>query len=150
MIRPIATFALMVTLAGCGGIRDSKLNPFNWFGQSAPAEKVAVPMKAADPRGMVEQVTQLVVEPIPSGAIIRATGLPPTQGYWDAELVALPVNENGVLVVEFRIFPPITGQDVNTPQSREVVAALHMSNIKLANVREIVVQGETNARSARR
>jgi hypothetical protein len=35
-------------------------------------------------------------------------------------------------------------------QSREITAAISLSNIKLDGIREIVVQGETNARSSRR
>ncbi|MEZ5796544.1 MAG: hypothetical protein R3D63_03060 [Paracoccaceae bacterium] len=53
-------------------------------------------------------------------------------------------------MLEFRIFLPIDRAAVSTPQSREVVVALYLSNIKLEAVREIVVQGETNARTARR
>lgn len=150
MIRQIATLALIAALAGCGAVRDSKLNPFNWFGASAPAEKVVLPEKPADPRGLVQQVVTLVIEPIPSGAIVRATGLPPTQGYWNAELVEAPADGSGRLVLEFRIFPPVGSADVNTPQSREVTAAIHLSNVKLRDVREIVVQGELNARAVRR
>jgi len=37
-----------------------------------------------------------------------------------------------------------------TQPSREVVVALYLSNYKLEAIREIVVQGEANARSARR
>jgi hypothetical protein len=90
------------------------------------------------------------VEEIPGGAIIRATGLTPTQGWWQAELVPQPVDVNGRLVLEFRIFPPVETTRVNTPRSREVVVAEYMSNIKLGPVREVVVQGVSNARAARR
>ena len=147
MIRPIAALSLAVLLAGCGGFRDSRMNPFNWFGSSAPVEKVALPEKPADRRALIQAVTDARIEQLPTGALLRATGLPPTQGWWDAELVALPVNADGVLVVEFRIFPPIAAADVNTPRSREVVAALHLSHVKLRDVRQIVVQGESNARA---
>jgi hypothetical protein len=39
---------------------------------------------------------------------------------------------------------------VNNQQSRQVTAAASLSDIKLDGVREIVVQGESNARSSRR
>jgi hypothetical protein len=39
---------------------------------------------------------------------------------------------------------------VNTPQSRQVDVAIFVSDIRLERVDEIVVQGATNARSARR
>jgi hypothetical protein len=90
------------------------------------------------------------VEPIPGGAIVRARGLTPTQGWWDAELVAKDVDEDGVLVYEFRLLPPVGRTDVNTQQSREIDVAIFISDVKLENVREIVVQGATNARVSRR
>jgi hypothetical protein len=144
------TLTAALGLAGCGRIRDSRLNPFNWFGRSEEAEKVALPEAPRDPRALVQTVLSLVVEETAGGAIVRATGLPPTQGWWDAELVAQPVDENGRLVLDFRIFPPIETKRAGTQPSREVVVALFLSNIKLDPVREIIVQGETNARAARR
>ena len=149
-LRMIAVLSLALVVAGCGGLRESRLNPWNWFGRSAPVEKVVLPQKAADPRPLVPEVAEVVVEPIRSGAIIRATGLPPTQGWWDAELIAQPVDENGRLVVEFRIIPPRGQTDVNTRQSCEITAALHLSHIRLEQVREIIVQGAGNARAVRR
>jgi hypothetical protein len=150
MTRLTTMLALTLILASCGGFRDSRLNPFNWFGRSEEAEKVALPAVPEDPRGLVATVLTLKVEETAGGAIVRATGLPPTQGFWDAELVAQPVDENGRLVLEFRIFPPIERKPVSTQQSREVVVAIFLSNIKLGQVTEIIVQGETNARSTRR
>lgn len=149
-MKRLTVFLLVATLAGCGGMRDSKLNPFNWFGRSQPAEKVALPATPQDGRALVADVIGMAVEPIPTGAIVRATGRTPTQGWWKAELVPLPLSEDGVLVLEFRLFPPVDKTDVNTPRSREVTAAISLSNIKLENVRQIVVQGATNARVARR
>ena len=43
-------------------------------------------------------VLTMTVEPIPGGAIVRASGLTPTQGWWNAELVPRDLDENGVLV----------------------------------------------------
>ena len=148
--RQIAIFTLCLTLAGCGGFRDSRLNPFNWFGKSQPRETIVLQTEAVDARPLVDAVLTLAVEQIPGGAIIRATGQTPTQGWWKADLVAQPVTEDGVLVFEFRLLPPITQTDVNTPRSREVTVATYLSDIKLDAVREIVVQGASNARTARR
>ena len=145
-----AVFVSLVALSACAGVRDSKVNPFNWFKKSRPEPVMAMPVAPVDDRMLVENVLSLAVEPFPGCAIIRATGLPPTQGYWDAELVAQPVDENGKLVLEFRIFPPVTPAGVVNQQSREVVAGLRLSNIKLDGVRQIVVQGASNARSSSR
>jgi hypothetical protein len=148
--RPVVMLVLCATLAGCGGLRESRLNPFNWFKKSEARETVVLPVDAADPRPLVDQVLTLSVEPIPGGAIVRARGLTPTQGWWEAELVPRPLDENGTLIYDFRILPPITRTDVNTPQSREVDVAIYISDFKLEAVREIVVQGSGNSRVARR
>jgi hypothetical protein len=148
--RQIAVLSLCLLLIGCGGLRDSRLNPFNWFGRSEPRESIVLPDADADPRPLVQDVLTMKVEPMPGGAIISATGQTPTQGWWQAELVPQPVTEDGVLVLEFRLLPPITRTDVNTPRSRQVTVAQYISDIKLEAVREIVVQGANNARAARR
>lgn len=148
--RRHVVLGLGLALAGCGGLRQSKLNPFNWFRKSEPRETIVLPEKADDPRLLVEAVLSMQVEPIPGGAVVRARGVTPTQGWWDAELVPQDVDENGVLVYEFRLLPPTGKTDVNTQQSREIDVAIFISDIKLESVREIVVQGATNARSARR
>ncbi|MFP5480587.1 MAG: hypothetical protein ACLGIE_13005 [Alphaproteobacteria bacterium] len=150
LVRPVLLLTLCATLAGCGGFRESRLNPFNWFGRSEPRETVVVQDQAQARNPLVETVVGLVVEPIPGGAIVRARGLTPTQGYWAAELVEVETEQEGVLVYEFRILPPAGAADVNTPRSREVDVAVYVSDFKLGSVREIVVQGATNARSARR
>ena len=145
----LAALSAALLLAGCGAMRESRLNPFNWFGRSAARETMVTTATPSDPRALVAQVLDMKVEAYPGGAIVRATGLTPTQGWWDAELVARDVDEKGVLVFDFRIFPPVTDTAVNNQQSRQVTAAASLSDIKLDGVREIVVQGESNARSSR-
>ena len=57
MTRPfrlIAALTVIATLAGCGAVRESKLNPFNWFGRSEETEKVALPARPADTRAIVQ------------------------------------------------------------------------------------------------
>ena len=150
MIRPIALLMTLSLLAGCGFIRESRVNPFNWFGQSKAVEKVALPERAQDPRPLIPTVTALTVEPIASGAIVRATGLPASQGWWEANLVPAREVVDGKLVIQFLAFPPVTRSDQGTPRSREITAATHISKVKLQEVREIVVQGANNALSSRR
>lgn len=148
---------LALVLAGCGRIRESRLNPFNWFGRSTPtvvttAAEPVVPGRPADPRLLVAEVTEMEVARQPGGAIVRATGLPPTQGWWNAALVAenggVPVD--GVLTYRFVVDQPRGATRVSTPQSREVTAAAWLSDIRLADVRQIVVLGAQNSRSSRR
>ncbi|MGL4238032.1 hypothetical protein [Tabrizicola sp.] len=148
--RRLFAVSLVATLAGCGGFRQSRLNPLNWFRRSEPRESIVLPEQADDPRPLVEAVLSMAVEPIPGGAIVRARGVTPTQGWWQAELVPRDIEEDGVLVYEFRVFPPPGRTDVNTQTSREIDVAIFISDVKLEAVREIVVQGATNARVSRR
>ena len=141
---------LGLALAGCGAIGKSKLNPFNWFKRSEPRETIVLPGEKDDPRQLVDTVLSMSVEPIPGGAVVRARGVTPTQGWWEAELVRQDVDDKGVLVYEFRLLPPVDRTGVSTQQSREIDVAAYLSDAKLENVREIVVQGARNARSARR
>ncbi len=148
----IVLLTLTVALGGCGRVRESRLNPFNWFGGGARAEAPVAPTAAvsADKRALVAQVTGVTFDRYPGGTIIRATGLPPSQGWWDAELVARPVDENGVLVYDFRVFPPDAGAGTGPAQSREITVAVAISDIKMEPIRRIVVQGAGNALGANR
>lgn len=142
-----AAMMMVVLLSAC----QSRLNPFNWFGRSAPVEKVLITdAEVADPRALVDEVLSLDIESFPGGAIIRAEGRTPVQGYWDAELVARPIDKDGVLIYDFRILPPITATDVSTPRSRQVAVAVSLSDIKLDGISQIIVQGARNARAVRR
>ena len=151
----LATLTAVLLLGACAKARDSKLNPFNWFQRSAPVDTLE-PEEGydalTDNRILVDQVVGLVIEAIPGGAVVRATGLPPTQGYWSAEL--LPENDgvpvNGELSFRFVVAPPPDVSRVSTVQSREISVAVYLSNIDLAEVRRITVLGARTSRSAAR
>lgn len=150
----ILTLGTGLVLSGCG-FGQSRLNPFNWF-RSDPAEETMEPVylrERRDSRPLVAQVTELSVERTPGGAIIRATGLPPRQGWYDADLVnedrdGRPIN--GELIYSFRARPPIGPTRVSTAQSRELTVAVFVSNTVLASTRSIRVTGALNSRAARR
>ena len=146
MSRHLALIAALCLVTACAAVRTSPLNPLNWFGpaRTAPVADL-VTAAAADPRALVAQVTALRIEPTAGGVLIRATGLPPTQGYWQAELVKVDTDNPETLTYDFRIFPPLTATRTGTQPSREVVVATSVSNIALGEVRSITVQGATNA-----
>ncbi|MCF2872686.1 hypothetical protein L0664_16570 [Octadecabacter sp. G9-8] len=152
--------AVLLTLSGCARISESRLNPFNWFGnstevaQSDPAERrPLVPAsrttQIVDTRPMVQSITALSVDRTPSGAIVRATGTAPTQGYFNAELVETGTS-NGVLVLEFRAQAPTGFQAQGTPRSREINAGYVIDAATLADIRTVRVQAATNARTSGR
>jgi len=161
MLRPILLgSAIVLTLSGCAQISDSRLNPFNWFGNSReavaadPAERrPLVPegrrVVVTDARQLVTQVTALTVDRAATGAVVRATGLAPTQGFFNAELVNAGV-ANGVLTLEFRAQAPAGFEAIGTPRSRQITAAYVIRSNDLAGIRTVRVQAAENARTSAR
>ena len=147
MPRPMAALLMLALLtAGCSGV-----NPL-YSGGDAPQD--IDPDTAAGGiagRPLMSEVSALAVEPADGGVIVRATGLPPTQGYWDATLVATPrAPVDGVMTFSFVAIPPATAHAPGTDQSREIEAATFLSSYQLGSIREIVVKGALNQRSSRR
>lgn len=155
-LRPaLALFALSVVLAGCGW-----MNPMNWFNVQQVAPNLdpegGYPKIDDDPRALVATVTDLKVERSLTGAIVYATGLPPTQGWWDASLLAendgMPVD--GVITYRFVTAAPdpasADAQRVASPESREITASAFIPAPRLAEARRIVVVGAANTRAVTR
>ncbi|MBM2576548.1 hypothetical protein JQC91_09530 [Jannaschia sp. Os4] len=144
-MRTIAAItATALVLSGCG-LGGSRLNPLNWFG--GDREVRAAPTERAAPQiPLVDQVVSLQVDQAPGGAIVSTVGLPPTQGFWDAELVPVPSEDGSTYVLEFQLLPPPAPQPQGTQPSREVLAGTFLSDQTLAGVRRIAVQGARNQR----
>ena len=153
-VRPVLTVTICLALAGCGNASSSNLNPFNWFGGGSETVAVLAPDGTpVDPRPLIAQVTEAAAERVPGGVIVRATGLPPTMGYWSADLVPadrdLRPDEDGVLTLDFRALPPISAQPAGSPGARQIVAGFFLSDQTLEGVRSVAVRGEANSRSVR-
>jgi hypothetical protein len=168
------TSALLVStlvLAGCGSVRESGLNPLNWFGraQVAPVETTqANPLIPPSRSGLMSfgrrpapdlrdaplaaQVADLSVERVTGGALIRATSLSDTVGAFNVSLVPLNngVPVDGVLTYELRAFTAPSGSLPMPDRARSHVAAVRVNDAKLAGVREIRVQAERNAATTSR
>ncbi|PWE34265.1 hypothetical protein DDZ14_00705 [Maritimibacter sp. 55A14] len=111
-----AALSILLLVSACATIRESRLNPVNWFGRSVETRQpargqdaqliAAAETEAARPIGadgrpirpalrhdigdyriLVTEITDLDVIRVPGGAIVQATGRPRRQGYWDADLV---------------------------------------------------------------
>ncbi|MEP3296629.1 MAG: hypothetical protein ABJO27_09155 [Pseudoruegeria sp.] len=148
------TSALM--LSACSGNTTSPYNPFTWFSAGEEEGVIVTDTNGNqiiinDPRVLVSQTLSLTADDTNGGVIIRAVGLPPTQGYFKAGLFALndekPVD--GVLTYEFRVAAPLTQQPVSTQQSREIYTGHFISNERLQGVREIRVNAANNTRTLR-
>jgi len=153
MIRLIAAFmVLTLTLAACGSMRDSRVNPRNWFNRSASEPTLGPVRDTQDRRPLVPEVTALTIERTSTGAIVRAEAVMPTAGYWDAELV--PENNarprDGVISYRFVAARPRTPVPVAPAGPRTITAAATLSVFDLEQINEVAVIGERNTRRARR
>lgn len=166
----------LVCLTACGAVRESRVNPFNWFGQgrSEPVEtQAAKQVKEENPliperTGIFEKkrerdsiylgtpiarVTELVVERVPGGAIVRAKGVSAAQGVYGVQLT--PENEDlipqdGVLSFRFEGLKPTEPTAVGTEASRTIVAAIDLTNQELDGVRNIRIIAANNAMTSSR
>jgi len=153
MTRPIlALIALSLVLAGCSGIRNSRMNPLNWFGTSTEESRLGPITLETDNRALVPSVTSMSIERTSSGALVRAEAQMATQGWWDAALVAenngRPVN--GVLTYRFVAAAPRSPVQTTTGRPQTLVVAAPVSEYLLEEITSITVLGATNSRSARR
>jgi hypothetical protein len=164
-----------MTLSGCGAIRDSRVNPFNWFGQSRsqPAPRgtaaEANPLIPQERRGLfssfrsdntpylgtpVDQISDLVIERVPGGAIVRATGIASVDGVYDIQLTPankeLLPDENGVLTYRFEGVKPEKRRRNLTQNQRTFVAATRLTDRQMADIRTIRVEGVRNAQAVSR
>jgi hypothetical protein len=153
----LAALTATIVLTSCTAARESRFNPFNWFGSSREQASTLAPdggyTAQRDSRALVENVVSMRIDRTPEGAIVTAVGLPPTQGFWDGELVPVTKSEtpeNGVLAYDFRIRRPFERAGVVNQQSREVTVAHFISTAKLNGVRTITVRGNKTQRSSRR
>lgn len=150
----IAALAVVLVLGACGSVRDSRLNPMNWFGRDstetlAPSGGWATEV---DRRALVPVVTEMELIQTTGGALLRASGVTQTQGWWDAEL--REVNDgrplDGALIYEFVLAAPRTQTAVSTEVSRTVTAGVKIPTPRLAGVQRVIVRGAGNQRSVQR
>ncbi|QLQ18634.1 MAG: hypothetical protein HZT43_08145 [Exiguobacterium profundum] len=148
-LRPLVLIALL-PLAGCGQ-NVNVWAPKTWFGYGETPEDTQVEVdESQDPRPLVDSVTSASIEQANGGVIVRATGLPPTQGWWMAELMPSPI-ENGELVLDFRITGPLDQAAQGTPRSRQVTVAYTISRFTLERegINRVVVRGERDSKVLR-
>jgi len=159
-----------LALSSCGGWRDSRVNPTNWFGNSreAPIETDAnlnplIPQEEERVsllgRGDDEEVDNSLpiavikdmrIERTSVGAILTVEGEAARNGAYDAQLVPSITQEPGRLEYTFRVNYPKNATYRGTPATRTIRAAVSLSNQDLAGVRVLRVIGKENARETRR
>lgn len=158
-----------LTLSGCGGFRDSGLNPFNWFGggsrsaagdttENTEATNALIPQRSifssrpADTtyRGVaVAAVDTVSVDALPGGVIIRASGRADRLGAYDIRLTE-ESRENGVLTLALKaLFDPVYNV-AGTPAGRRLDAGLRYSRQDLRDIRTVRVISANNSVATRR
>ncbi len=170
MHKPIALLLTgTLILSSCGTLRDSRINPRNWFGSSrevavrTPAENVnpLIPEEEdkvkfnkdkskEDTTILLRDVTDLRVEQTSTGAIIYAAGLPTRQGAYDVHLRRREGGDDSVLELEFRVAYPEQATQRGSEFSRTVRAAYSLSRQELNGIGLIRVIGADTARETRR
>jgi hypothetical protein len=158
-------------IGACGLIGSSPLNPTNWFGRSTSEAVTDTgpvnPLIPGTRRGLFarddaadayignpfDEITDLTIEPVAGGALIRATGRAARQGIYAVQLT--PANEeampvDGVLTYRLEGIRPDANTAQGAPATREVTAALKITNQDLRGVSTIRVEGLNNAQVARR
>lgn len=150
----LALICAALVLTGCGSLRDSRINPMNWFGESRQVERSELGQTSdvIDNRPLVPEVATMVIERTSSGAIIRAEAVMPTAGWWDPELLAenfgRPVD--GVVTLRFVAAAPRQPVPAANPAARTITAVYTINEADLDTIAEVVVTGEANARRVRR
>ncbi len=154
-MRKFLLIGLMSGLAACSGgsASVSSLNPFTWgSGRSGTeiAPRGGYDVASRDLRPFVDQVTRLSVERTPNGLIITATGVPPTQGWYFAELVPVPTEDASTAAYQFKVTQPLGTTGVGPVRSRQITAGAFLTNLEAAGIRTITVQAARNSQSVRR
>ncbi|MFP7673152.1 hypothetical protein ACG74X_07315 [Marivita sp. S0852] len=171
MRKPVTLLTLaLVVLTSCTAINQSRFNPLNWFGSGQPDPSAMTPAdsevnpliparrasvfrtnQAAVYAGRpVAQITELLIERRPGGAIIRTTGQASRVGPFDVRLIADDdASTDDTLVFDLRARQQ-AGPRSAGPLARQVTAAVWITDQDLRGIRSITVRGADNARTARR
>ena len=156
----ILALTLTASLSACGGQRSAGPEA------AAPGVNTLIPersgglfaqrraaLAAIDLTSSMDQITDLRVEQVPGGVIIRATGLDRYTTSYAAQLRPVTLDEtpqNGILAYTFRRIVPQGAQPGGAAAAREITVGRFVSDQALQGVRTIRVEAASNSRTARR
>lgn len=150
MVRVVLTVTMCLTLAGCGGFGSSSLNPANWFRSGEPEAEGLMPAASArrDTRPIADSITDIAVDPVPGGVILRARALVPGVDWYGGDLAPDAARSGGgTLAFTFRARRPDVPS--STSGSRRLLAGVYLSDDDLLGVTRLAVYGRANALTAR-
>jgi hypothetical protein len=161
-------FLLLATsllTTGCESTRDSKANPFNWFGGSKKevkkndAEGALIPKKKLAMFRMkkdavylgqpIDKLSTLVVDEVPGGLLVQVTGMAQKTGFYNGQLIPLDSADPTVRGYRFDIIQPADTVG-GSPASRTLSVAVYLTNQDLEAIRVIRVRGANNTLIKRR
>ena len=136
----LASLVLATALSACSGARESRLNPFNWFGRSTSVV-VAEPAES--------EVNALIPK---RRSIFARSPEPPfvALGGHDVRLVEQEDGDPATLSFEFLALQPPGGTGVGSAHTRSVTAARILTEQELFGVHTIRVISKSNVRTVRR
>ncbi|WP_069299430.1 hypothetical protein [Neptunicoccus sediminis] len=138
--------------AGSAGSASSAGSFGNLFGRRNRVDQRVDPV-IQNNGGLISVIKEARFERARGGAIIRARGVAPRQGYYDASLYSatgLKPDANGDITLEFRAKEPQFQTNVLGEHSREIDVGIFISNQKLNAANAIRVVGRQNQISLRR
>lgn len=170
--RVFLSLTAMTALAGCGGFRNSRANPRNWFGgartQDVPAEATPEQINPLIPERedsifrrrrdedayegtLVDQITSLEIEPTSDGAIVRVEGRTLRQDAYDVRLESDSDGEpvNGLLEFRLKAIQP-AGAPQGPTGARTVIAAAFVSAQDIAATQTVRVLAARNLQESKR
>ncbi|MEM8978186.1 MAG: hypothetical protein AAGD04_01780 [Pseudomonadota bacterium] len=149
----VVLILLCLSLAGCAGLRESRVNPLNWFGREdaeASVDVDSLPEKQRELRPLIESLTDVRLERLQGGAVLRVIGTTDRQGYYALALVPRETRSSfDTLIFDARGVPPRAATPRGTTRSREVIMAREFTLPDLRGIREIQVVSATNTRRIR-
>ena len=166
MTRALITLLLSsLILSSCGTVRDSRLNPFNWFGSARsqavdaqntnpliPARRASVFRAKQDEAyqgKLVGEVSTMQIERRPGGALLTVTGIADFQGLYELKLVKNKEDSDAsTLSYDLRAYQPRGA--AGSEHSRTASAALWLTDNDLAEIRSIRVRGDRNIQTVNR
>lgn len=165
------TLSLLIaatTLAGCGRIGDSGLNPFGWGGGRTAGPATLEPdggynQPTDDLRPPVPQIIGADWQPIPEGRLLVLRGFAPVKGYHSAALVrtraqggrdGLEPDLDGVLRLRFVAVPPDPSDPAArlaaNPATDTITVALPIGFARLARLNAVEIEGGDRILTLRR